>query len=414
MTTENQRRIFISYSRVDKEFAIKLAQALKSAMFPVWLDQFDIPTGARWDNELEKALNECGIFLVILTPDSIASENVKDEIGYAIDSHKRILPVLLKNCAVPLRLRRFQYVDFTTKSYDEGVESAKQLLTIFNNETVQAMPREEILASAQTRNAQAKDESLATQKITADGSAKEVAKLKFTPTTSGKKTSNKGILIGAVIGIVTIAVIVMCIAGISLWGPTIAANFKPVVASPATKPPIVTNPITVTPVISDPITETPVNTALGPSALNASDAKRFYDKNTATRLLGIAKQQNGNITNFQQIPVTLNNLSPVWIGYNWCATTRDILDNNLKYVKSSALINGQSVPESKFAVAYTTVDASLGDPLVECALIFIVIDNWTTGKHTVNADFSLTQSVFDGVSNQETSSHFFGYIITVP
>jgi len=50
----------------------------------------DIPTGSPWDNELEKALEECEIFLLILTPAAIASENVKEEIGYAIDNRKRI------------------------------------------------------------------------------------------------------------------------------------------------------------------------------------------------------------------------------------------------------------------------------------------------------------------------------------
>jgi hypothetical protein len=128
MAAEKKRHTFISYSRINKEFALKLARELKAAGFPIWLDQLDIPTGARWDDEIEKALRECGIFMVILTPASIASENTKDEIGYAIDHGKRILPVLLEDCEIPLRLRRFQYVDFTRMNYTEGVRSAKELL----------------------------------------------------------------------------------------------------------------------------------------------------------------------------------------------------------------------------------------------------------------------------------------------
>jgi len=128
MKSSQNRRTFISYGRVDHEFAVKLAIALRESNFAIWLDQLDIPTGARWDTEVEKALNECEIFLVILTPESIASENVKDEIGFAIDHGMRILPILLKNCEIPLRLRRLQYVDFTKKRFRDGVESAKQLL----------------------------------------------------------------------------------------------------------------------------------------------------------------------------------------------------------------------------------------------------------------------------------------------
>jgi len=128
MTTETQRGAFISYSRINKEFASKLSKGLRLAGYSIWFDLFDIPTGSRWDDEVEKALRKCSIFMIILTPASIASENVKDEIGYAIDHGKRILPILLEHCDVPLRLRRFQYVDFTTKSFEEGFESAKELL----------------------------------------------------------------------------------------------------------------------------------------------------------------------------------------------------------------------------------------------------------------------------------------------
>src|SRR5688500_17112868 len=132
---EKQRRTFLSYSRANKEFALRLARELKSEGFPVWLDQLDIPLGARWDVEVEKALIECEIFMIIITKDSISSENVLDEIGYAIDSGKRFLPVLLEKCNIPLRLRRFQYVDFTNKSFDEGVETAKDLLRTLNTQS---------------------------------------------------------------------------------------------------------------------------------------------------------------------------------------------------------------------------------------------------------------------------------------
>jgi multiple sugar transport system substrate-binding protein len=125
---EKQRKTFLSYSRLNKDFAIRLAKELKSEGFNIWLDQLDIPAGVRWDRELERALKESEIFMIILTPASVDSENVLDEIGYAIDTGKRFLPVLLEKCDVPLRLRRFQYVDFTNKNFDEGVESAKELL----------------------------------------------------------------------------------------------------------------------------------------------------------------------------------------------------------------------------------------------------------------------------------------------
>jgi tetratricopeptide (TPR) repeat protein len=150
MAADKQRRAFISYSRTNKEFATKLTKGLRSAGYPVWFDLFDIPTGSRWDDEVEKALRECSIFMIILTPASIASENVKDEIGYAIDHGKRILPILLEQCEVPLRLRRFQYVDFTAKNFEEGLESAKELLGDLVDEASVPIPAQAPVVEAQS------------------------------------------------------------------------------------------------------------------------------------------------------------------------------------------------------------------------------------------------------------------------
>jgi hypothetical protein len=123
-----QEMIFISYSRVNSDFAVRLAKDLDLAGINAWIDQSDIPTGARWDDTLEKAINDSSVFLVLLSPESTSSENVKDEISYAIDKGKLILPVMIKPCAIPLRLRRFQYVDFTNNRYETSLGEIKKLL----------------------------------------------------------------------------------------------------------------------------------------------------------------------------------------------------------------------------------------------------------------------------------------------
>src|SRR5215470_8027265 len=117
---------FISYSREDGEFALKIATDLRAAGVNVWLDQLDIPPGARWDRAIEDALDTSGRFLVILSPHSAGSENVQDEIGLAFDKNKPIIPILSVPCDVPMRLRRLQHIDFT-KHYDQALQT---LLTV--------------------------------------------------------------------------------------------------------------------------------------------------------------------------------------------------------------------------------------------------------------------------------------------
>jgi len=120
-------KIFFSYSRMDSVFALRLAKDIREAGADIWIDQLDIPAGSRWDVEVENALANASCVLVILSPFSQASENVQDEIAYALDSGKKIIPVVLENCMVHFRLRRLKHIDFT-KNYNQGLD---QLLAAF-------------------------------------------------------------------------------------------------------------------------------------------------------------------------------------------------------------------------------------------------------------------------------------------
>src|SRR5688572_6184290 len=120
---------FISYSRAHSAFVVRLARDLKSAGFDVWLDQLDIPKGARWDDAIEAAVEKSSTFMIVLSPESIESQNVKDELSYAIDAGKHILPVVIQPCNIPLRLRRFQYVDFTDKPYTDSFADIERSLS---------------------------------------------------------------------------------------------------------------------------------------------------------------------------------------------------------------------------------------------------------------------------------------------
>jgi hypothetical protein len=49
-------KIFLSYSRSDTHFALKLIQDLKTKEIEVWIDQLNIQSGSRWDKSIEDAL----------------------------------------------------------------------------------------------------------------------------------------------------------------------------------------------------------------------------------------------------------------------------------------------------------------------------------------------------------------------
>jgi hypothetical protein len=116
----SDNRTFVSYSRADSEFALKLASDLRANGASIWLDQLDIAPGARWDSSIEDALRRSARVIVILSPKAVASQNVLDEVSFALDEGKTIVPVLVETCTVPMRLRRLQYVDFTP-GYDAAL-----------------------------------------------------------------------------------------------------------------------------------------------------------------------------------------------------------------------------------------------------------------------------------------------------
>ena len=116
----SDNRTFVSYSRADSEFALKLASDLRANGASVWLDQLDIAPGARWDSAIEDALRRSARVIVLLSPKAVASQNVLDEVSFALDEGKTIVPVLVETCAVPMRLRRLQHVDFTP-GYDAAL-----------------------------------------------------------------------------------------------------------------------------------------------------------------------------------------------------------------------------------------------------------------------------------------------------
>jgi hypothetical protein len=114
-------KVFFSYSRKDSAFALTLAHDVRAAGADIWIDQLDISVGDLWDVAIENALNNSSCVLVILSPFSVASENVQDEIAYALDAQKTIIPVILEPCSIPFRLRRWMHIDFS-KDYMQGFD----------------------------------------------------------------------------------------------------------------------------------------------------------------------------------------------------------------------------------------------------------------------------------------------------
>jgi hypothetical protein len=106
-------RFFLSYSRRDQDFALRLAGALRAAGVGIWIDQFDILPSDRWDRVIETAIRDGIGMVLVLSPRSVASDHVLDEVAVTLDAGKPVIPVLMEHCQVPLRLARVHQIDAT-------------------------------------------------------------------------------------------------------------------------------------------------------------------------------------------------------------------------------------------------------------------------------------------------------------
>jgi hypothetical protein len=110
-------QIFISYSRKDITFVRRLAGDLEAAGYDVWWDVSDLRGGDDWVRVIPEAIRTSDHFLVVLSPNSVASEWVEKEYTQALRLRRRIVPLMLDQTTVPFALNTINYIDFTTGDY---------------------------------------------------------------------------------------------------------------------------------------------------------------------------------------------------------------------------------------------------------------------------------------------------------
>jgi hypothetical protein len=115
------QRYFLSYSRADEKFGLRLAQDLRDQGVAIFVDQWDIRPSEHWDRAIERAVGCCRGLVVIISPRSVASDNVMDEVSFALDNGKSVLPVMIEKCVLPLRITRMHLID-ATGGYDKALQ----------------------------------------------------------------------------------------------------------------------------------------------------------------------------------------------------------------------------------------------------------------------------------------------------
>ena len=135
--------IFISYSHKDTTYARGLADHLRSMGFDIWIDE-RLDYGSQWPHEIQRQLDSCDAFLLIMTSRSFASDWVQSELQRAKRKSKPIFPLLLEGNEPWLSVESTQYYDVRGGVYpDTKFYSAikRVVSTSGNSQTLNRLPK---------------------------------------------------------------------------------------------------------------------------------------------------------------------------------------------------------------------------------------------------------------------------------
>jgi hypothetical protein len=127
-------QVFISHAQADKTLVSKLASELKKSGLEVWSESEILP-GDNWAAEANKALQASEAMIVLLTPASLRSDQVRREIEYALGDKKfshRLIPVIVGSASdfahedIPWILRSLKPIN--VPKHGQQAEPIKQIV----------------------------------------------------------------------------------------------------------------------------------------------------------------------------------------------------------------------------------------------------------------------------------------------
>jgi len=118
--------VFISYSSKEKAIADAVVAAHERAGIRCWYAPRDIAPGADWADSITKAIHDCSIMVLIFSKEANRSQRVIDEVNYAIDQGKPLLPFRIESMnpsgALSLHLSSRHWLDAYEPSWDAHLD----------------------------------------------------------------------------------------------------------------------------------------------------------------------------------------------------------------------------------------------------------------------------------------------------
>ncbi len=130
--TNDRQKVFLSHSSRNRELLEReLLPIMDELDVEYWYSRVSIQSAIEWERSILAGLEQCDSFLLIMTPEALQSQWVKDELFWAIDNRPdKIIPVLMSPCNPAdfhIRMRRIQVIDYVGEP-DRARQGLKELL----------------------------------------------------------------------------------------------------------------------------------------------------------------------------------------------------------------------------------------------------------------------------------------------
>lgn len=123
-----KHKVFISYSRKDKEAADYLCEILKENGIAYWIDKEGIYSSSNFKELIVDAIDVSLAVVFISSANSNTSVNVIREVGYAVNMNKPILPLMLDDAPYAKSIR-LDISDIDQIDFRNPAMSSKKLIT---------------------------------------------------------------------------------------------------------------------------------------------------------------------------------------------------------------------------------------------------------------------------------------------
>lgn len=137
-------QVFISYYRDDKEIALNLKNKIETEFQDItcWIDEAKIRGGKQWREEIEKAIRDSAVLILVVTPEALERPWIVYEWIFALGANKIVIPAIFvepEECHP--RLRDLQWRFFTANKSQEWDKLFEDLRLILGQDaTIYAPP----------------------------------------------------------------------------------------------------------------------------------------------------------------------------------------------------------------------------------------------------------------------------------